>query len=124
MNQPTDEAMRFRLAPEDREAYNADGTYVFSVDLLSRQKASVCEEIETEIGMSITSFASLLDTGRTRGMRAALWIGLKLGGVDLKFADFDPVVWGFEQVGGNPADPLEPRPTRRSTPRASRPKRS
>lgn len=123
MSQPTTEAMRFKLAPEDQATYNAPDWYEFSVDMLSRKKASFCEEIEAEIGMSIPSFSNLLESQRTRGVRIMLWVGLKMAGIDVKFADFDPIVWGFEQAGGDPADPLAPTPTRRSTSRASRSKR-
>jgi hypothetical protein len=117
-------AMKFRLCAEDREKYPADQEWFeFSVDLLADQPASFVDEFERTIGMSVPVFGTQLEETTTRGLKAAFWVARRIAGVQEDYAAFDPKVWKAEQESEDPRDPLESKPTRRSTGRARASKR-
>lgn len=112
--------MKFRMCEEDRGTYGGPEWIEFSVDLLADQPSSFCEQVEATLGWTVAELGAELTRASTRGLRAAVWIGLRVAGHDLDWATFDPRVWKCEQDDAEDPVPLEGRATRRSRTRAKK----
>lgn len=87
--------VQFRLCAADAAKY-PEGKKAFTFDLtaLLDMSASELMELESHLGgYTIGLLRQEIDsTGSAQALRAAMWIGRRLGGVTEKWEHFDPVV--------------------------------
>lgn len=87
--------VRFRFTTSDRERYGSDW-WEFDEAALSglraRELMALDDELRDGLGLNVVTAQAAFRRGDTRGSLAVMWLARRLGGVDERLVDFDPLV--------------------------------
>jgi hypothetical protein len=82
--------MYYRLCDADRDEYGGPEWLELDPDALLDFRASQLAAWEKDMGQTIVSVVSQGRNESANAIRGQLWIALKLAGVNLEWAEFDP----------------------------------
>lgn len=89
-------AFRWKMCPDDAAKYGVNGWQEFRQEPYGRMPSSALERLEDGMNMSLVQAWALATQGRSRGVRAVMWLTLVTGGSDISWTDFDPLTLMME----------------------------